>query len=87
MNQENRTIILDYDPDFIVYQEKSTRKFFASRPDEEDEEVELCAELTYDVFHDIEASDDVLVDLFDSDYCGEQVLDDCIKYLWFKRKK
>ena len=86
MDKKDR-IILDYEPDFVVYQENATGRFFVSCPDEEDEEVVLCAELTYDILNDIQCSDRTLINLFDSDFCGEQVLDDCIKYLWFKRRK
>lgn len=78
-------VILDY-PDFMIYQKPDTKEFMCLS-DGEEEEVELCAELTYDINHDVIAPDEVLIDLFESDFCGEQVSDDCIKYLWFKRKE
>lgn len=77
--------ILEY-PDFTIYLEHPTGKYICLLPEDGLEEVELCAELTYDVDHDVVASDEDLMGLFDCDYCGEQVLDDCIKYFWFKRK-
>jgi len=52
-----------------------------------DEEIELCAILTYDVNHDVNDDGTTLSSLFDCDYCGEQVTDNCITYYWFKNKE
>lgn len=81
-------IILDYD-EFKVLKNIYDGKY--KLIDEEgymaDEELELCAVLVYDINHDVNDDGMLLSELFDCNYCGEQITDNDIKYYWFKNKE
>ena len=86
--------ILGYD-DFSVYKDAADDKYYYLEEGENDAsdffEVELIAQLTYSGEHDLKlpsqhAGERMSV-MFDCDCCGEQVRDDDIVYLWFKRKE
>lgn len=83
--------VLSYD-DFTVYEDSEGRYYLDKGENDEDnlEEIELIAKLTYSAVHDLACSKDdsekIMDALFDCDVCGENVLDDRIEYLWFKKK-
>lgn len=79
-------LILDYD-EFKLYRDKDQDRYYYI--DEDDKslcEMEKIAILEYNVCNDLKDTY-ALYSLFDSDLCGEQVLDDKILYLWFKIKE
>lgn len=84
MVSKNTEVILDYDPDFIVYKDKITGQYSALI-DQKYVNLVLCARLTYDINN--EPTTGELDVLFGCDVCGEYVTDDYIEYLWFKIQK
>lgn len=84
-------LLLDFE-DFQVWVVDGLRYFYLESGvnDASDfYELELVAELTYDINHlwkDTDINCKVLKNLFDNDCCGEVVSDKDVKLLWFKRK-
>ena len=78
-------LILDYD-EFKLYRDKHQNRYYYINEDDEDLcEMQKIATLEYNVCNDLKDTY-ALHSLFDSDLCGEQVLDNKILYLWFKIK-
>lgn len=80
---DNIDVIIDYHY-FSIFWDKRKRCYRCCRTDNYECDVELRAELKYDFANDCYASSDFLHTMFDNDYCGEYINDDCIEYLWFK---
>ena len=87
-------VVLDYE-DFKVFEDMEYGGYYYLEGGENDAsdffEVEKIACLEYSAEHDLMLPShkvgSILSTLFDADVCGEQVLDDSIEYLWFKRKE
>ena len=78
-------LILDYD-EFKLYGDiHQNRYYYIDKDDESLCEMEKIATLEYNVCNDLKDTY-ALHSLFDSDVCGEQVLNNKILYLWFKIK-
>ncbi len=82
--------ILSYDT-FAVYWDTDTERYYYLEGGENDAsdfyEVELAATLRYDADHDIKLpKGEDLHHLFDCCACGEEICNDRINYLWFKKK-
>ena len=86
-NYKDMPFALNYLPDFEVRRDPKTGKYYYSDDKKHYQEVELCAKLVYDVGHDFQHSDHIMMTLFDNNICGEEIYDDHIEYLWFKFKE
>jgi hypothetical protein len=81
IKEHDYELVLDYGDDFEVYKIEGRYWYWN---DEELCEVQVVAELKYDVLHDINAEGSELSELFESCCCGEYVYDSGISYLWFE---
>lgn len=86
-NYKDMPFSLNYLPDFEVRRDPKTGKYYYSDDAEHYQEVELCAKLVYDINHDFQHSDHIMMTLFENNICGEEICDDHIEYLWFKFKE
>lgn len=88
VKKEQCVIALDYDSFLIFKDPKSMKYYCIDRDDCEISEVKLVAQLTYDIYHDLQVpAEDAgirMAELFDCSYCGESVEDNMIEYLWFE---
>ena len=80
--------VIEAGDDWQIFKDKKSGKFFVNECSCNDfYEVRPIAKLEYDVFNDIQCTNENLFNMFDwnkYDFCGEQVTEDKIIYWWFK---